>query len=488
MYIRKVRSRNSICFQIGRKHSGRFQLTKHVGCAPITSEARIEALRLKAQAHLTELLFKKQLSLFPHFAQKPKAKLLDWKITGYHQIFGSIYDKIGFPDNLLRDLVIARIVYPKSKLATIRYMESYLGIALSKDKVYRFLDTLDKGELTSTAFGFVTRRNNGISLIFYDVTTLHFATEKEDELRKKGYSKIHRHDLPQILVGLFVDEDGFPFDFDFFRGNTFEGHTFQQVVEGLLDKYHFEELTVVADAAMLSKENLSYLSTRGLNYIVGARLKNLSSGRIGQIRTHDFASNPICEIELKDKKLVVAYSATRAKRDQAMRARQIEKLQQALAEGKQVVRKSKYLLLEGKGKAVGIDQEQVEKDKRFDGLKGYFVNTANRMKSTEIIQQYRNLWRIEKAFRMSKSDLKERPIYHREEQRIQAHLMLCFVSLLVMKETERVLKELGFSLEQAIQILGKVGQGRIKLHKTVLEIDSELTQKAKDILSLFPGH
>lgn len=391
MYDRKVKSRNSVCFQIGKKQSGRFQLIKHVGCTPVTSEEKIQLLRLKAQADLTELVFKDQLSLFPNLSQKPKAKLLDWKITGYRKVFGSVYDQIGFPNNLLRDLVVARIVYPKSKLATIRYMERYLGIKIFKDKLYRFLDTLDKKELTNTAFDFVTHKGHGVSIIFYDVTTLHFTNKQEDNLRKKGYSKIHRHDLPQILVGLFVDRNGYPFDFDFFRGNTFEGHTFQQVVDDLVEKYHFEDLTVVADAAMLSSDNLSYLSARGLNYIVGARLKNLSAEVTDKFLAHDFANVSICEIKLKGKKLFVAFSEKRSKRDKSRRKRQIEKLKGSLASGKQVVRKSKYLLMEGKGKAVGINQEKVEYDQRFDGLKGYFVNSANQMEPAEIIRQYRNL-------------------------------------------------------------------------------------------------
>lgn len=262
MFVRQVRVKNSICFQIGRKSSGRFVLVKHVGCAPIASEQKAAALLLKARSELAKMKLSIQPTLFSWEESTPiKARLLDWRITGFHRVFGTVYDTIGFPDNLLRDLVIGRIVFPKSKLATIRYLDRYLGITLAKDTVYRFLDTLDKEALARIAFTFVSRKRQGISLVFYDVTTLHFETETEDELRKKGYSKNCRADVPQIIVGLFVDADGYPFDFDMFSGNTFEGHTFETAVSQLRRKYDFTSLTVVADAAMLSAANLVFLES-----------------------------------------------------------------------------------------------------------------------------------------------------------------------------------------------------------------------------------
>ena len=234
MFVRKTKSRKSTCFQIGEKRYGKFELIKHVGCASIDNE--IEALQATAKQELQELMLRNQLLLFPEIKKSFKAKLLNWHITGYHLVFGTVYDSIGFPNNILRDLVVARIVHPRSKNATARYLQNYLGISLHRDRVYRFLDTLDKNKLTSIAYEFVSVKNEGISLIFYDVTTLHFETETEDDFRKKGFSKDHRGDMPQILIGLFVDYEGYPFDFDFFTGNTFEGHTFKISVEKLIKK------------------------------------------------------------------------------------------------------------------------------------------------------------------------------------------------------------------------------------------------------------
>lgn len=486
MFIRKVKSRRSTCFQIGRKRSGKFILLKHIGCA--VTAAEISALSLKAKQELAELVFKNQLCLFPDVKAPPRAKLLTWRMTGFHQVFGAVYDRIGFPGNLLRDLVIARIVYPKSKTATIRYLNRYLGISLSKDKVYRFLDSLDKHELTKIAFGFVSQTNRGVSVIFYDVTSLHFETETEDRWRRKGFSKNRRSDVPQIIIGLFVDSGGYPFDFDMFAGNTFEGHTLETAVSRLIRKYGFKDLTVVADAAMLSAANLDFLQSNGFNYIVGARLKKLPQELIAAVTGFDFPAGGIYSTEWEGRRLLVDFSAARAIRDAANRDRQIAKLKLALAGNRQVIRKSKYLRLSSPHRIRGIDRAKIAAEKQFDGLKGYVTNLDNQMAFPAIISQYRNLWKVEKAFRMSKTDLKERPIYHRLHSRIKAHLTLCFVSLLVAKEAETILAQTRCSLDKAIEILGRVGSGKTRIGNVELDIESELDDEAKSLLELFGGH
>lgn len=471
---------------MGEKRAGQFVVKQHIGCASTLAE--IETLKLKAKQILYEWKYANQLSLFPG-VNPPTAKLVSWKITGYHEVFGTIYDQIGFPNTLLRDLVIARIALPKSKAATLRYLDRYLGIKLKKDVMYRFLDTLDKDALSQIAFDFVSNRHpQGISVCFYDVTTLYFETTKEDEFRQKGFSKDHRMDIPQVLIGLFVDSYGFPFDFDVYEGKTFEGHTFIKAVETIRQKYSFPTLTVVADAGMLSKDNLDYLDSLRINYIVGARLKNVSQTLAQKILNHQFSKRPIFETIIDNKRLIVDYSAGRAKLNAKNRDRAITKLKQKLAEKKPVVRKSKYLLTEGKSEAIGINEDQIKQDQQFDGLKGYFTNKDNVIEHSEIIAQYHQLWQVEKAFRMSKHDLQERPIYHFLPQRIRAHLTLCFVSLLVMKETEMKLAKINYSLETAIELLGKVGQGIVRIGKVELATESDLDPATQLIHNLFLGH
>ncbi len=499
MYIRKVKSKKAVFLQIGKKIKGKFKLIKHVGSA--SAPEQFDILRLKAQEELTRLELKStcQIPLFSPLNTSNRAKLSGWHITGFHQIFGHIYDSVGFPHGLLRDLVVARIVYPKSKLATARYFDQYLGIDLSEDKIYRFLDTLDKNELTKTAFDFVSKKNNGVALIFYDVTTLYFESNDEDDLRKKGFSKDHKNELPQIVIGLFVDKDGYPFDFDFYEGSMFEGHTFPVAIKALVEKYKFKtgDLVIVADAGMLSEKNINFLETEKLNYIVGARFKGLSEKIKKPIFLHDFIKIPFFDTiykikietgEVRDKRLIIDYSEKRAKKDSYNREKLIKKLEEKIKSKKSLIRKSKYLILKSQGTIAGVDTQKVELDKRHDGLKGYWTNLITETKPLEVIDQYHNLWKVEKAFRMSKSDLQERPIFHHKKTRINGHLLICFCSLLVMKEVERILKPTEISIIKTIQILGKVGEGKIIFEKLKLPIDSELSDEAKIIFHQILGH
>ena len=465
-------------------------MIKHVGCA--RSEEEIEALKIKA----LELLAKEdrdesQLELFSKEDKKETTvKIKNWYINGYHKVFGKIYDEIGFPGTgLLRDLVVARIAFPRSKIATIRYLKSYLGIEISKDKLYRFLDTLDKKEITQISYDFVKQKHSqGISICFYDVTTLYFESSQEDELRQKGYSKDHRSDMPQILIGLFVDDEGYPFDFDYFDGKTFEGHTFEQSVEMICKRYDFKQLTVIADAGMLSQENLNYLKRENIFYIVGARLKNISDSSAQEFLAHSFERKPTYETTLEDKRLIVDYSESRRKQDLKNRERILLRLRKKLEGKKTLVKKTKFLKFEGKQKILGIDDTQIEKDSLFDGLKGYYTNLSMQTGSEKIIEQYHQLWKVERAFRMSKHDLQQRPIYHFKPNRIKAHLLLCFASLLVMKETESRLKKIKCSLDQAIELLGKVVQGKVQVGNVTLMAESEINPLTQKILNLFAGH
>ncbi len=486
MFIRKTTSRQSTCFQLGEKRAGRFVVKKHIGCASRPEE--IEALRLKAQTMLHTARFGNQGILFP-VPDPLRAKRVTWKITGYHHVFGTVYDRIGFPPTMLRDLVVTRIVHPSSKVAAVRYLTREMGIDYEKNQVFRFLDTLSKTDLTRIAYAFVSARHpTGITICFYDVTTLYFETTAEDALRSKGFSKNHRTDVPQILLGLFVDEDGYPFDFSFYEGKTFEGHTLPKAIAAIRKKYAFPSLTVVADAGMLSEGNLTYLEQEHLHYIVGARLKHLPAILTRTVLSHAFSKEPVFQVAAASRRLIVDYCAKRAVLDARTRSRAVDKLKERMKKGIPVVKKSKYLAVSGIQAITGINEEKVREDARFDGLKGYLTNADNPLSSQDVIARYHELWQVEKAFRMSKHDLRERPVFHRRQRRIEAHLILCFVSLLVLRETERKLKTINVSLEQAIERLGTVGEGIVRVGSIELPMDSELDPKTQRIHKLFEGH
>lgn len=297
--------------------------------------------------------------------------------------------------------------------------------------------------------------------------------------------------MPQILLGLLVDRDGYPFDFDFFTGKTFEGHTFVKAITNLLSKYSLKDLTVVADAGMLSSDNLDFLERSNLRFIAGARLKNLAAEITAKILSHDFGAENPFSLDLENRKILVAYSPDRARKDKYLRENLVAKLRKRLEARSPVIKKSKYLKWTEGGSRDGLilDEEAALADAKFDGLKGYLTNVDTRnCPAEEIIRRYHDLWQVERSFRMSKGDLCARPIFHRLEKRIKSHLIICFVSLLVLRETERILKTGGYSISLALELLGKVVEGRVRVGKVELSTESDLDLSTKSLLELFEGH
>jgi transposase len=193
---------------------------------------------------------------------------------------GKIFDEIGFnqiEDILFRQLVIARLCFPVSKLKTTDFLSRYQHLNIDVQVVYRYLDKLynqQKEQVQQISYHHtLSILDNTISVVFYDVTTIYFETESEDELRKTGFSKDGKHQHPQIVLGLLVSKGGYPLAYDIFKGNQFEGHTMLPIISAFIIKYKLDKLIVVADAGLLSQENIDLLEQGGYEYILGARIK-----------------------------------------------------------------------------------------------------------------------------------------------------------------------------------------------------------------------
>ena len=199
---------------------------------------------------------------------------------GPELIFGALFDRMGFntvKETLFRHLVVARLAYPTSKLKTVDYLRRYRGIVTHEDTIYRFLDTLNKEhkeKVERIAYEHTQKTLGTISVVFYDMTTLYFDAEDEDDLRKIGFSKDGKFQNPQIMVGLLVGAGGYPIGYDIFEGNTFEGKTLLPVLGKIEKRYGLGKPIVVADAAMLSHKNIAELTLHGYPFILGARIKN----------------------------------------------------------------------------------------------------------------------------------------------------------------------------------------------------------------------
>jgi len=286
--------------------------------------------------------------------------------------------------------------------------------------------------------------------VFYDMTTLYFEAADEDDLRKTGFSKDGKHQNPQIYIGLLVGPGGYAIGYDIYEGDTFEGDTLIPFLENISSRFDIGKPVVVADAGLLSDKNIRALEERQYQYIIGARLKNETEQIKQQMAGRQYSDGAFFVIKKeKGRRLIVHYSAKRAAKDAYNRERGLKRLEKRMKSGR--LNKSninnrgynKYLRLTGEI-TIEIDYDKFNQDKVWDGLKGYITNTP--LKEEQILENYKNLWHIERAFRMSKTDLRIRPIYHRLRRRIEAHICISFTAYAIYKELERVLKEENSSL------------------------------------------
>ncbi len=284
MYIRKLKNRSgSTSIQVIQKIKGKYKVLKTVGCA--TTWQEIENLEHIARQEIERIQV--QPELFTSEEDQIIEKLVasignsDIQTVGPEIIFGRIYDSIGFgaiKEELFRHLVLARLAFPLSKLKTIDYLYRYQRVWLDSDAVYRFLDKLNsklKPQVEQIAYKNTLKILQGdISIVFYDMTTLYFEASDEDDLRKTGFSKDGKHQNPQIYVGFLVGIGGYPIGYDIFEGNTYEGHTLIPFIEKMSLKFNLKKPVIVADAGLLSNDNIKALESKQYEYIIGARIKN----------------------------------------------------------------------------------------------------------------------------------------------------------------------------------------------------------------------
>lgn len=500
MFVRKKPNRSgSVSVQVVDKSNG-YRVVRTIGSARDPENLR----RLIEQGKLFIARRSRQYSLFPD-DQRDNAVILDFVQTlqnasirtmGPELIFGRLFDEIGFgviPEGLFRDIVVARLVYPTSKLKTADYLYRYRGKTVSAQSIYRFLDRLNEQysrQAQEVAYLHSRKVLRQIQVVFYDMTSLYFEAEDEDDLRKIGFSKDGKFQNPQILLGLLVGEQGYPIGYDIFEGNTFEGKTLLPVLQGIQDRYGFGKPVVVADAAMLRKDNLEALDAGQYPFIVAARIRNETQAVQEEIlrRCAGLRDGECVEIRHpQGRRLIVAYSDKRARKDAHNRQRGLAKLRKRVGSGRLTKEHlnnrgyNKFLKLRGEV-VVEIDDSKIEQASRWDGLKGYLTNTG--LPPGEIIANYGQLWHVEKAFRISKTDLRIRPMYHRRRRRIEAHVLVAFVAYAICKELERrlTLAKIPISPQRAAELTQTMYEMTFRLpndpepRRMLLRMDDEQQQ------------
>lgn len=465
------------------------QLVRHIGTA--RHELDLAALMTKAEMVKRQLAQGDQIALpLPSTVQASRLQCVGESWIGAETVLGCLFDRFNLPRMpLLRHLVIARILWPVSKRRTAVLLGQCLGSNYSEDQIYRSMDKLaqrQKSILDASRSYLVGRYPASIGYVFYDVTTLYFETDREDEdsneqegLRKKGYSKDHREDLPQVVLGLAVNSLGMPLAYQLHSGNTYEGHTLLSGIDATLDVLPATTLTVVADAGMLSSANLATLEQKALRYIVGARLKSLTAKQRAAILALDFKTTVIHELPLGSKRLVVSYSQKRADRARRGRERSVARLERLIAKGT-AVRKHTYLDFSVQ-ETPKLNQAAIDSAAQWDGIKGYITNN-HKLSAREVIARYTNLYRVEQSFRMSKSDLRIRPTFHYKQERIVTHVVICMLALSILRMLEQEVQPLGMTIGAALRSITDMKAALVQLDHQLFTIPPVLTPEQQMIL------
>lgn len=497
-------------------------VVKHIGSAHTLEDlASLKQIALRWIEQETALQ-----RLFPEEKNKrslplvavDKLRNLGFRYTFAYETLSKLLGLFGLSEDsreqLLLDLVLIRIMKPASKVESLRFLEELFGIHHKRATLYRNIPTIIqlKPRVEERVIALARRQFSfDFSIVFYDVTTLYFESFTEDEdtvdekggviakgLRKNGFGKEIKRGQPIIVIGLIVTKEGFPISYDVYEGNTFEGNTFIPVIKKFKETYTVENLTVVADAAMISLDNIEKLKENNLSYIVGARMANLKQEEMSRVHEELIGLNQTAEalqkidgrsmrIQTERGLLVCDFSFKRYQKDKREMEKQITRAEKKLQKN-EGVKQAKFIKNKDKKKTKQIlNTDLITKTKLLLGIKGYYTNLFEKdekITNTDIITHYHSLWHVEKAFRIAKSDLAMRPIYHFKRQTIEAHILICFMALVVCKYMELKSKK---STKVIIHLLTQVTDARI-LHTVTNEeiiLRSELSTETEELVKKF---
>jgi hypothetical protein len=497
-YVRTVRTASGATgVQIvwsSRRGSRRIE---HIGSGH--DEAEVEALRAAARQRLaggqTELDLGLETTSAATGSSGPLT-IVGSQAAHLWEALSRAYDALGFDrvagaDDVFRQLVLARIIEPTSKADSLRVLGEVGMSGPSYPTLNRRLPGYASGAFAAgLAAACAAHAALGpASLVLYDVSTLYFETDTADEFRKPGFSKERRLE-PQITVGLLTDATGFPLMVQAFEGNKAETATMLPVLRAFMAAHGLADVTVVADAGMISASNQEAIEDAGLSFILGAKIPHVPYLVAQWRREHPGQEIPDGHVFIqpwpatdkqksagrRNKTIFYQFRADRARRTLRGIDEQIAKAEAAVA-GKTPVKRNRFVTLTGGDKTVNRNLEA--KARALAGIKGYTTNLPD-PDAEFVIGAYHQLWRIEKSFRMSKHDLRARPIYHHKRESIQAHLAVVFAALAV---THHVETRTGWSIKQFVRTTRRYRTVQIRAGSQILTAEDPLPDHLRDALA-----
>lgn len=476
-YIRTVKSKSGatsvqIEYKRGRERTG----ILHIGTAHNTAEEKL--LRALAYTKIHEGQYSLDIDGFKR--SEPSVRLRSSYSALLWGVLEHAYRMLGFgeavDDAVFKQLVLARIVEPSSKLDTIRVIGD-LGLNTpTNTAIHRSLKRAVakdfRGAVSRACFNHCSPSE--LTLVLYDVTTLYFEIQKDDAYRKPGLSKERRLE-PQITVGLIVDRLGFPLEIRSFEGNKAEVHTIIPVLSDFRERHGLHDITVTADAAMLSSGNIEVLERFGFHYIIGSKLSKTPYETRARLSGEEiFEEGEIFEarktVTIGSKRTtrreIFQYRSKRAALDLSNIEKAVIKAQK-MVENKGDIKRNRFLKITGDIREINIPL--VEEAKKRAGIKGYLTDLN--IPAQQVIDAYHQLFQVEKSFRMSKSDLKARPVFHHIRDSIEAHLTIVFTALAVARYIE---SHTGISIRKFVQKLKPIRTGIVSIGDDTVELPPEI--------------
>jgi transposase len=429
-----------------------------------------------------------------------------WKDLYFEQIFQNQFKFIAVEFDLkeaIFNMVLNRLTDPSSKRHLALWEQGIYGIQnFEHQHYYRAMDYLiaHKEKIEQSIFG--NMRDlfcQNVDVVLFDTTSLIYYGEGELEtspeptdgkkikpLFARGFSKDHRSDFKQIIVGVLMSKEGIPLAHEVFPGNTNDVSCFHQVIDKLADKFKIDKIILVGDRGMISQKNLDYLHKKSYQYILGYRMRTipkkerywvLSKADLKKVRKDLHWKEVICN----DQRLLVCYNPDRAELDAKRREDILDRIKKKIKDGSilSVIDNANYKkFLKIRGDKPKLDPEQIERDKNYDGL--YVLTSNTKLSGKQIIDSYKDLWQVEHAFRQLKTELETGPIYHWKDDRIRAHVMICFMAFVLRtvfyKKIKKEKQTAGFT--EVMQDLKQLHAVKIKLKTQTLTLRTELKEGA----------
>ena len=381
--------------------------------------------------------------------------------VGFLDVYGKLFDDIFSSLNLkshelkrLHDVIVMRIASPASKRKTAMISREY-GMECQVDSIYKLMDqltdkTIDQSKKIIHAYTtkLLTEQKETVDVMFYDLTTVYFETNSQDTLRDFGFSKDGKCQHVQIMLAVIVTKHGLPIDYEEFPGSCYEGHTLIPVIDKIRVRYKIDQVVLVADAALMNNINLSTLTEKNINYVIAAKIKNKKKQILFDILNQngyqEISSSKDDVIQSKSitletgGTLVAFHSAKRARKDQHDREKAIEKIKKYInstTKSQLTSRLKKPYVKITKASKLEIDFKKINHEKKFDGFFGIQTNLKT-VDPRELLSVYRGLWQVEQTFRIAKSNLEIRPVFHYNTNRIKAHFLICYMSLALIRYVE----------------------------------------------------